>query len=167
LGTEVTHAVPELAGRIMQAIIIGLREEPLNLIVTIGQDQDPQAFGAQPANVHIERYIPQTLLLPQCQLVISQGGHNTVLAALYQGVPQVIIPIFADQPENAQCCQRLGVGRVIEPFALTPEGLRAVVHDVLANPAYRIHAQRIREEIEALPGLEYGITLLETLVTKQ
>lgn len=63
LGTEVNH-MPGFYPRVIQTIIDGLRDEPINLIVTLGRDKDPADFGAQPANVHIERYIPHTLLLP-------------------------------------------------------------------------------------------------------
>ncbi|HET9496418.1 MAG TPA: glycosyltransferase, partial [Chloroflexia bacterium] len=55
---------------IMQAILDGLRSEPINLIVTTGRNVDPAAFGEQPDNVHVERYIPQSLLLPHCDLVV-------------------------------------------------------------------------------------------------
>jgi UDP:flavonoid glycosyltransferase YjiC (YdhE family) len=51
--------------------------------------------------VRIERYIPQSLLFPRCDLVVSHGGSNTVLAGFAHGLPQVITPITADQPENA------------------------------------------------------------------
>jgi UDP:flavonoid glycosyltransferase YjiC (YdhE family) len=52
---SVFNRMPE----IFRAIIEGLSEEPLNLILTVGHNQDPAEFGPQPANVHIERYIPQ------------------------------------------------------------------------------------------------------------
>src|SRR3712207_6771895 len=109
---------------IFRAIIEGLREEPLNLVVTVGRDQDPGQFGPQPPNVRIERYIPQSLLFPHCDLVVCHGGWNTVLAALSEGLPLVLLPIGADQPQNAERCDRIGVGRVIAPDGRTPEAIR-------------------------------------------
>jgi UDP:flavonoid glycosyltransferase YjiC (YdhE family) len=49
---------------VFRTILDGLREEPLNLILAVGRDQDPAQFGPQPPNVFIERYIPHTILLP-------------------------------------------------------------------------------------------------------
>lgn len=69
LGTAFNSRTPGL----FQAILDGLRDEPVTLILTIGRDVNPEEFGPQPANVHIERYVPQSLLLPQCDLVGQLG----------------------------------------------------------------------------------------------
>ena len=85
---------------ILSAFVEALRDEQVNLVVTVGRNGDPDRFGPQPPNVRIERYIPQTLLFPRCDLVISHGGSNTMLAALSHGIPQVMVPITADQPRQ-------------------------------------------------------------------
>src|SRR5688500_7535798 len=100
---------------IFAAILEGLRDEPINLILTVGRNINPTTFGPQPPNVHIERYIPQSLLLPHCDLVITHGGSGTVMDTLSHGLPMVVIPIAADQPPNAKSCARLGTARVTEP----------------------------------------------------
>jgi MGT family glycosyltransferase len=146
------------------AILAGLRDEPVNLILTVGRDQDPAQFGAQPPNVRVERYIPASLLLPRCDLVLTHGGSGTTMAALVNGLPLVIAPISADQPNNAERCTDLGVGRVVEADQISPEAVRDAVRAVLAEPSYRRGAERVREEIRALPGPEHAARLLEQLV---
>ena len=152
---------------LLSAILEGLRDEPVNLILTIGRNRDPQEFGEQPANVHVERYIPQNLLLPHCDLVISHGGSGTMLDALSLGLPMVMIPLGADQPVNARLCAELGVARTVTPEGRTlqelAQDIRHAVADVLHAPAYREKAQALRREIESLPGLEYPVALLEEL----
>ncbi len=152
---------------ILRAIIEGLREEPLNLVVTVGRDQDPGQFGPQPAHVRVERYIPQSLLFPHCDLVVCHGGWNTVLAALSEGLPLVLLPIGADQPHNAERCDRIGVGRVIAPDRRTPEAIREATREVLREPGYREQAQRLRDEMAALPGPENAVELLERLAREK
>jgi MGT family glycosyltransferase len=156
---------------ILSAILEGLREESINLILTVGRNRDPLEFGEQPAHVHIERYIPQNLLLPRCDLVVTHGGSGTMMDALSLGLPMVIIPIFADQPVNAQLCAELGVARVVTPEGRTEielaQEIRSATQEVLRDPAYRENAQRLRKEIEELPGLEYPVALLEALATKR
>lgn len=160
LGT-VSNNHPE----IFHAFLHGLRDEPLNLIVTVGRDLDPAQFGSQPEHIHIEHYIPQTLLFQHCNLVVTHGGSGTVMAALTYGLPLVILPIAADQPENAERCAALGLAQIIQPAELTPERARQVVLGVLGDPKYRINAERMRAEIAALPGPEHGARLLEQLAT--
>jgi UDP:flavonoid glycosyltransferase YjiC (YdhE family) len=152
---------------IFAVFLAGLRDEPLNLIVTVGRDQDPTQFGPQPAHVRIERYIPQTLLLPRCHLVLTHGGSGTVMTALAHGLPLVVTPISADQPENAARCAALGLGRALDEADLTPDAVREAVRMVLANPVYRRNAERLREEIRSLPGPEHAVALLERLVVER
>jgi UDP:flavonoid glycosyltransferase YjiC (YdhE family) len=160
LGTAFNSRVDLFA-----AFLAGLREEPLNLIVTVGRDQDPAQFGPQPPHVRIERYIPQTLVLSRCDLVLTHGGSGTVMAALTHGLPLVLIPISADQPENADRCATLGVGRVVGPADVTPEAVRGAVRAVLTDPAYRRNAERLRAEIDAMPRPEHAVRLLEQLAS--
>jgi UDP:flavonoid glycosyltransferase YjiC (YdhE family) len=152
---------------IFAAFLDGLRDEPVNLIVTVGRDQDPTQFGPQPPNVRIERYIPQTRLFPRCDLVLTHGGSGTVIAALAHGLPLVVVPISADQPENAARCAALGVGRVVQAEDATPEAVREAVRAVLADPTYRRNAERVRDEIRSLPGPEHAVALLERLAAER
>ncbi len=163
LGTVFNTRTPGL----FEAILEGLRDEPVNLILTIGRDRDPSDFGPQPDNVHIEPYIPQSLLLPYCDLVITHAGFSTVAATLSHGLPMVAIPIDADQPVNAQRCAALGVAEVIEYGRRTPESIRQSVRRLIANDSYRRNAEKIRDQTAALPGPEHGATLLERLATER
>ena len=146
------------------AILAGLRDEPINLIATINHDQDPAAFGPQPARVHVERYLPQSLVIPHCAVVVTHGGSGTVRTALDCGVPIVAIPIAADQPENARRCVALGVGRSIPPDGRTPGAIRAAVRAVLGDGCYHRAAARLRDEFHALPDLAGAVALLAALL---
>jgi UDP:flavonoid glycosyltransferase YjiC (YdhE family) len=152
---------------VFETIIEALRDEPLNLIVTVGRDLDPAQLGNQPPNVHIERYIPQTLIFPYCDLAFAHGGFSTVLTALDFGLPLVVIPLSADQPENARRCEALGVGRAIQPGALTPQLVRNTTKEVLENPSYRQNARRVQQEMHSLPGVEHAVELLEQLAAEK
>jgi UDP:flavonoid glycosyltransferase YjiC (YdhE family) len=154
-------------GSILETIVAGLRDEPITLIVTTGRDQDPVAFGLQPPHVHLERYVPQSLLFPRCDLVITHGGTGTVMTALSHGLPLVIVPVFSDQPDNARRCERLGVAKVIAPGDRTPEAFRDAVRAMLQDPSYRRNAEGLREEMAQLPGPEQVVGWLERLAAEK
>lgn len=167
-GTELPNIPPlGVFPGLFQAVIDGLRDEAGTLIVTVSRGKDPAELDPQLPHVHVERYLPQSLLLPFCDLVVTHGGHNTVLAALAHGLPLVVIPIAADQPENARRCVDLGLGRVVGPSERTPEAIRAAVREVLGDPRYRQNAAALRTEMEALPGPERAVELLEGLATEK
>jgi MGT family glycosyltransferase len=149
------------------AILAAFRDESLNLILTVGRDNNPADFGEQPANIHIAHYIPQSLLMGHCDLVISHGGAGTVLATLNAGLPIINIPIGADQPYNAERCVAMGAGITVPPEERAAEAIRAAVRAVLGDPAYRASAQRVRDEMAAMPGPEHAVRLLERLAVEK
>jgi UDP:flavonoid glycosyltransferase YjiC (YdhE family) len=153
------------SGDLFSRILSGLRGLPINLVVTVGRDLDPLELGPQPANVHIERFIPQSVVLPHCDLVVSHGGSGSVIGALAHGLPMLLAPMGADQPSNAARCEALGVGRVLDVITATPAEVRAAAALLLADPTYRGAADRIREKFAALPGPESTVPLLERLAT--
>jgi MGT family glycosyltransferase len=166
LGTSHGGSTP--SGRaIYAAVLAALRAAPVNLILTVGRERDPAQFGPQPPHVHIERYIPQSLLLPHCDLVVSHGGFNTVTGVLAAGLPMVVIPMSADQPYNAACCAALGVGRVIGPEERSAAAIGAAARMVLEDATYRRNAERVRQGMLALPGPEHAVALLERLVVEK
>lgn len=155
------------SGDLFSRVLAGLRDLPINLVVTVGHHISPAEFGPQPANVHIDRYIPQSLILPQCDLVVSHGGSGSVLGALAHGLPMVLIPMGADQPHNASRCTTLGVAQVLDAVRATPETVRVSVSTVLTDPTYRQAAERLRDEIAAMPGPEHAVCLLERLAAEK
>ena len=150
---------------LLEAIIGGLANEPVNLIVAIGRDQDKARFGPVPANVRLEHHVPQAELLPLCAAFVTHGGFNSVKESLVAGVPMVVIPITADQPYCAQRCAALGVAEVIGPEQRTPDHVRAATHAVLTADDYRANAETFRNKMLALPSSDHAVELLERLAS--
>jgi hypothetical protein len=96
--------------KIFRVFLAGLRDEALTLIVTVGRNQDPSDFGPQPANIHIERYIPLSLLLPHCDLAVTNGGSGTLIAALAHGLPVVVVPMAAGPTGEWGALRGVGAG---------------------------------------------------------
>jgi UDP:flavonoid glycosyltransferase YjiC (YdhE family) len=162
LGTVSASFDPRTA-RLHEVILAGLRDLPINLILTVGHDFDPATLGPQPENVHIARYLPQVPLLRRCDAVVTHGGYGTVLDAFRAGLPMVILPLFADQPENARRCAILDAAEVIPPDDVSPDQVRAATFQILQTPSYRRNACRLGLEMEALPTVDSASALLEGL----
>lgn len=158
LGT-VLHRMPG----VFDAILEGLRHEPVMVVLAIGSNQNPERFGARPPNVRIGRHLPPVQMLPRSDVFITHGGFNSVKEGLSAGVPLVVIPMTADQPDNAARCAALGLARVVSPHERTPETIRAAVREILRDHGYRDRAVRFQQEMLALPGPEHAVVLLERL----
>lgn len=161
LGTVFNHE----SGDLFERVIAGLRELPVNALVTVGREIDPVRFGPQPPRITIERFVPQADVLPYADLVVTHGGSGSVLGALGHGLPMVLLPMGADQPLNAARCETLGVGLVLDAVRATASDVRDAVSAVLAEPSFREHARPFRDEIAALPRPEAVVPLLERLVS--
>ncbi|HEV3362853.1 MAG TPA: nucleotide disphospho-sugar-binding domain-containing protein, partial [Acidimicrobiia bacterium] len=148
---------------IYEAVVEGLRDEPVNLVVAAGFDEDPGRFGPQPPNVRVERYLPLTALLPRCDLFVTHGGFNSVKESLAAGVPMVVIPISADQPYSAERCAALGVGVAVGSDGRSPVAVRQAVRTVLADQGYKRRAREMQDDMAALPGPQHAVALLEAL----
>ncbi len=154
------------ARSVFEAVLEGLRDEKVNVIVTVGNGNDPADFGPQPDHIHIERFIPQSLLLPYCDVIVNQGG-TAILPMLAQGLPLLLLPQGANQFHNAAACTVAGVGRQLLPGEVTPEAVRREVRALLDEPALRQKAQEVQREIAEMPGPERGVELLERLAAER
>jgi UDP:flavonoid glycosyltransferase YjiC (YdhE family) len=152
------------SGDLFARVLAGLRELEVDVVATVGRQIDPAELGPQPERIRVERYLPHSAVLPRCDAVVSHGGSGTVLAALAHGLPSVLLPMGADQPQNATRCEELGVALVLDALRATPDDVREAVSTVLDDPSYRAAAERVRDEIRALPGPEYAVSLLVRLV---
>jgi UDP:flavonoid glycosyltransferase YjiC (YdhE family) len=148
----------------LERILEGLAGEDLNAVVTVGRDRDPAQFSGLASNLHVEHYIPQSLLLPHCDAVVSHAGYGTVMGTLAHGLPSVLIPIGADQPMHASRCDAIGTSLSLDRADLTPETVRAATWRVLREPEFRKRAQVLAEEIASMPGPEAATALIEQIV---
>jgi UDP:flavonoid glycosyltransferase YjiC (YdhE family) len=135
-------------------LLEALAEVDCSVVATIGRGSDREALGPVPGNARVEEYIPQSLLLPHCDAMVSHGGSGSVLAALAEGIPLVLVPRGADQFDNAARCRELGVGKVLMPDEITGAAVRHAVVEILERGSYQDRAQALAAEIAGMPSPE-------------
>jgi MGT family glycosyltransferase len=151
---------------LLRAAIAALAEEPVEVIVTTGEQREESLLGGElPANVHVARWINHDELLPRCSALVTLGGKSTILAAAEAGVPMVLVPTTWDKPDNARRVTEAGAGIRLSPRRLSADGLRAAVREVLSEPSYGAAAQRLAAQLAAAPGPSRAAELLEQLAT--
>ena len=157
LGTAFN--VPQLLAQAIDAA----RDLPHNVIVTTGPGIDPASFEPLPAHIAIAPFVPQALILKHCVAVVSHTGSGTMLGALAEGLPQVCLPMGADQFSNADQIARTGAGVVVSPDARTPQTIRAAITEVLDNPSYAAGARVLQADIAAMPSANQVLTRIVAL----
>jgi rhamnosyltransferase subunit B len=63
-----------------------------------------------PPTIFVESYAPFSQLLPRARVFVHHGGIGTVAQCLAAGIPQLVVAMALDQPDNALRVKRLGVG---------------------------------------------------------
>ncbi len=137
---------------IFRAAIEGLRDEPVNVVVTVGSDNDPAALGEVADNVRVERFVAQGSLLPHCAAVVHHAGCGTMFGTLAHGLPALAIPQGADNFTNAELLEKSGAGRRLLPGDVSAAKIRDGVRALLDDVRYRAAATRVAEEIAAMPS---------------
>jgi UDP:flavonoid glycosyltransferase YjiC (YdhE family) len=132
-------------------ILDALAGEDVNVVATIGRDNDPAALEPLPANARVERFVPQAAILPHVDVVVAHGGSGSTLATMAHGLPMLVVPMGADQFENAMRCAELGIAIALYPGEVSPDAVRDGVRTLLADPSYRSRAREVADEIAAMP----------------
>jgi UDP:flavonoid glycosyltransferase YjiC (YdhE family) len=151
------------SGDLFERLLTGLARVRASAVLTVGRELEPAALGEPPPNVRVERFVPQAALLARAAAAVTHGGSGSVVGALAHGVPVVVLPLGADQPDNAERVEALGAGVVLDAAAASADRIAAAVEAVLAEPAYRAAAERLRDETAALPGPGEALGWLEAL----
>jgi len=97
---------------------------------------------ADPGHFVAARYSDHSLLFPRCRLVVHNGGIGTTAQCMRAGVPQVVVPLRYDQPDNAERVRALGLGAVLDPDGLSAPAILSA-YRLLASDAGL--SRRLRE----------------------
>jgi UDP:flavonoid glycosyltransferase YjiC (YdhE family) len=138
---------------------------PARVLLTVGRELDLNGLPAAPDNVRTERWVPQQDVLGHAAAAVVHGGSGSTLGALAAGLPLVVVPLFADQPQNARRVAEVGAGIAVAPERENPGAttapLRAAIEAVLADPSYRQRAAALADELRGEPPVDDAVPMFE------
>jgi UDP:flavonoid glycosyltransferase YjiC (YdhE family) len=138
---------------------------PVHGVVTVGDSVDPTA--RKPAQNVVISPRPNDDLMHRASLVVTHGGHGTLMRALLHGLPMVVIPGMAhDQAPNAATARDWGVGLAL-PGDASATAMRAAMQEVLASPAYREKAQAISRRLAGVDGASNAAVEIEAVLSER
>jgi UDP:flavonoid glycosyltransferase YjiC (YdhE family) len=109
-----------------------------------------------PDNVRLLAELPLVAALPTCSAVVHDGAVSAALAALSEGLPQLVV---GAGPGLSRRIAEQGAGLLAGPG----DPLAEQVGRLLADPSLRAHAERLRAEVAALPSPRDLVAELATL----
>ncbi|WP_053226779.1 glycosyltransferase [Solirubrobacter soli] len=140
---------------VYRGAIDALADQPVRVLLTVGMEVDPAGLGDVPGNVHVEPWVPQSAVMGHAAAMVGHGGSGSTLAAMAAGLPLAVVPLFADQPENAQRVADVGAGLRLDGVSELAEAVRALLDD----PSYGENARAVAGEIAALESVTHAVGL--------
>ncbi|KAH8246345.1 hypothetical protein KR038_001213, partial [Drosophila bunnanda] len=133
LGSNIkgSSVKPEIIQTIFK-VLSGLKQN------VIWKWEDLENTPGNAPNILYKKWLPQDDILahPNTKLFITHAGKGGITESQYHGVPMVALPVFGDQPGNAEVMQSAGYGLSLDLLSITEESLGEALKEVLENEKY-------------------------------
>ncbi len=137
----------------LQRIIDACAPLPVRLLLTLGGSIRRDEVIAS-GNTWVVESAPHGVIMRDAAVVVTHGGHGTLMTALTLGVPVLVLPHGRDQGDNAVRVAWHGAGLALDNKANATE-IGNALQLLLNVESYRIASRRlgaaIREEIQNSP----------------
>ena len=97
-------------------------------------------------------YLPYSQVFPHACAIVHQAGIGTLAQALRAGRPQLITPVWFDQPDNAARAVKLGVARSLPFKRATAARMVRELQPLLTSRSYRDSARDVAVKVESVDG---------------
>jgi UDP:flavonoid glycosyltransferase YjiC (YdhE family) len=108
-------------------------------VVATYNGREPEPPVAVPGNAVLVPWLSYARSMPAADVVVTHGGHGTLVRALSCGCAVVVCPAGGDMAENAARADWAGVGVRLPRRLLGPRTLRLAVERALGDA--RMHAR--------------------------
>ena len=126
------------------------------------------AEGDLPGEVIRVDAVPHDWLFPRMAAVVHHGGIGTTHAGLRAGVPNVVVPFFADQPFWSDRVYGLGAGpRPIPQGELTAEKLAEAIRVATSDGHIRESAAAVGQAIQAEHGVKEAVAIVNRYLAQR
>jgi rhamnosyltransferase subunit B len=155
-GSAMMHGRAFFAAAVEACRLLGRR----GLLITKFADQLPARLPDDVAHFSV---IPFSRVFPRAAAVVHHGGIGTCGQGLAAGVPQLIMSMSHDQPDNAARLARLGVGLEIKPKQFQAPAIVGRLQKLIDDPAVRLRCQSLAARMDAKAALAATCDRLESL----
>ncbi|MEX2306460.1 MAG: glycosyltransferase [Pirellulales bacterium] len=157
-GTEMAHGVEFFETSL--AVVQQLKRRAIFLSRFV-QQLPPNL----PAEVRGFSYVPFSQLLPRCAAIVQHGGIGTTSYALAAGIPQLVMPMGFDQPDNAFRVEQLGTGLTVLPRTYSVQRVTSLLETLLQSPRIRDRCRMVAGRLADGNGLQSACEQIERVAS--
>jgi UDP:flavonoid glycosyltransferase YjiC (YdhE family) len=106
-------------------------------------------------------YVPFSQVLPRAAAIVHHGGVGTTSQGLRAGIPQLLMPMAHDQPDNAARLVRLGVGDWLAPAKFSGQAVAARLQALLESAAVRASCRDVASRFQGIEPFDQACHVIE------
>ncbi|MFR9729802.1 glycosyltransferase [Saccharopolyspora sp. MS10] len=149
---------PVHRAELTRAALIAAAERTGKRVIVLGGPEEPLREG----DLRLGE-VDYEWLLPKAAAVVHNGGFGTMAEVLRAGVPQVVVPTFADHPFWAAKAHRLGVAAKPVPFAsMRVEQVARAAQEAVGSPVMAARAAAVGSRVRAEAGADRACEVIES-----
>ncbi|MCB1124452.1 MAG: glycosyltransferase, partial [Verrucomicrobiae bacterium] len=148
--------------QVLQNVLDAAESLPIRLLVTLGPIEASELRPT--ANAVLVQSAPHDAVMRQAKVVVTHGGHGTVMRALKHQCPMLILPHGRDQGENAIRITERGAGLCLTADA-SCEQIEEALRQLIEEPSFSEAAARMGKAIQAEIDQSPVVPILEGLVS--
>lgn len=155
----------------------------VEVIATLNKTQ-LGAVSTIPDNVQVFDYVPLNQLIPTCSLLIHHGGMGTVMPAVANRVPQLVLDFVGNEisatavggrmgrsryslgPALSRQLAKTGAGLIMDVSKPSVTEMREQIMRVLTEPSFRQGVTRMYDDLLATPSPAEFVPILERMVAR-
>ncbi|CAG5130411.1 unnamed protein product [Candidula unifasciata] len=127
--------IVDIPQKVSDKLIAAFKRLPLNVVWRVNM------VSPDPDKILTSSWIPQNDLLGhhKVKVLVTHCGQSSQYEALFHGVPMLCMPIFMDQPYNAERTRSKGFGLTLDLKSSTTDEIFSNVMELYTNPQYKTH----------------------------
>ncbi|MFC6789627.1 glycosyltransferase [Methylobacterium komagatae] len=152
-------------GELIEPTLAALADrDDLLVVVTTGGRPVEALEMPLPGNARAASFLPFDALLPQINLLVTNGGYGSVSQALAVGVPIVSAGLTEDKAEVGARIGWAGAGLNLATNTPTQGALRTAIDTVLGSPRFRARAAALARDFQGLDSSRQILDAIDEVV---
>jgi rhamnosyltransferase subunit B len=148
-------------GRFYRDSAAAARALGVRAVLLVGEHARDRYAGLADDHCYVGGYAPYSTVFPRASVVVHQGGIGTLGQALRAGRPELVVPFFGDQADNARRAVRLGVGRVLGRRGYSPGRVARLLGQLLSEPSFAAAAADVAARLGGEQGAARAAVCIE------
>jgi UDP:flavonoid glycosyltransferase YjiC (YdhE family) len=135
------------------------------LVLSLSDYISVEDFEYIPENIIVVNKAPQLGLLKKASIAIIAGGINTIKECIFCGVPMIVFPVWADQPDNAERIEYHGLGVVADVNKISTnlivDLIETIENDLLLKQRLKIWGEKFQDIEKSGMATQFILEMLE------